>query len=91
MAIYRNRTTGDLVDVWLHSSQEDNFTVAFPNWLHKVWTDGLAFTKEDGSDWLKTDQGDVAIPDGSYIVRIAGGALAVISAADLGDDYGYEG
>lgn len=91
MAIYRNKTTGDLVDVWMHSSQEDNFTVAFPNWLHNVWVDGLAFTKDDGSDWLKTDQGEVVIPDGAYILRIAGGALAVIGAAELSEAYSYEG
>lgn len=91
MAIYRNKETGDLVDAWMHSKAEDDFQVAFPNWLHVIWEKGTAFTKKDGSDWLKTAEGVVEIPDGFHIVRQAGGVLSVVSPEKIRIDYAPEG
>lgn len=89
MGVYRNKETLDLIDAWMHSAEEDRFQIAFPNWVHRIWKDGVAYTSE-GIDYLKTASGDVEIPDGSYIVRSSGGILSVLDAESIASGYRYE-
>lgn len=90
MAVYRNKKTGDLVDAWMHSKEEDAYQVAFPNWLHSIWEEGRAYTKDDGRDFVKTETKDLEVPDGAFIVRLAGGHLAVAAADDFRSAHTYE-
>ncbi|XHE12387.1 hypothetical protein PCC82_11360 [Agrobacterium deltaense] len=91
MAIYRNTETGDLIDAWMHSKEEDLHTLAFPTWLYRLWEDGTAYTGAGDVDYLKTADGDVEIPDGHYITRGGGGALSVMTPETIISQYLYEG